>query len=319
MSLQTPLGLLALLIIPLALLALYLNRRRAMKFAIRMPAASTLAQAAKAEPAWWRHIPTALLLAAVAALALALAKPQVSSSQPVEGASVMLVTDHSGSMSATDVQPDRLSAAVRAAKSFLSKLPKQTRVGIVTYSDAPDGTQMPTTDRGPVNDALDAQTAAGATATGEALQSALDALKNEQGRPTGGRPPSAIILLSDGKTTTGRDPLEVAQRAKAARVPIYTVALGSEDATIPNPSSPLGPSIPVPPDPETLAQIAEVSGGRAFTTADAGELQSIYRSLGSRLASKKTHKEITATFAIVGLVLLVGAGLASLRLAGRLP
>jgi len=232
---------------------------------------------------------------------------------------VMRVTDHSGSMSATDVRPDRLSAAIHAARSFLSKLPRQTRVGIVTYSDAPDGTQTPTTDRGPVVAALEGQSAAGATATGEALQSALEALTSEQGRATAGRPPSAIILLSDGKTTTGRDPLEVAQRAKAARVPIYTVALGSEDATIPNPSSPLGPSIPVPPDPETLAQIAETSGGRAFTTADAGQLQSIYRSLGSRLATKKHHKEVTATFATIGVVLLVGAGLASLRLAGRLP
>jgi len=259
------------------------------------------------------------VLAAVAALAVSLAKPEVTVSEPIEGASIMLVTDHSASMSAQDVDPDRLTAAEKAAETFLSKLPKQTRVGVVTYSDAPDGTQTPTTDREPVLSALRAQTANGATATGEALQTAIDALSSERSTATSARPPSAIVLLSDGKTTTGRDPVEVARNARTAKVPIYTVALGSDDATIPNPQGPFAPSIPVPPDPETLAQISEVSGGRAFTTGDSGELQDIYKSLGSRLATRDKPKEVTATFAAAGVVLLLGAGLVSLRFAGRLP
>jgi Ca-activated chloride channel homolog len=266
---------------------------------------------------WRRHLPTALALAAIAALALALAKPQHTIAVPVEGASVVLVTDHSGSMSATDVEPDRLSAAEDAAETFLDKLPKATRVGVVAYSDGPDGTLAPTTDRDRVRQTIESQSAAGATATGEALQVAIQTLAPNGKKAQ--RPASAIVLLSDGKTTTGRDPVEVARTAKKLGVPIYTVALGTPDATIPNPVSPLSPPIAVPPDPETLREIAQISGGRAFTSDDAGQLRSIYSSLGSRLATKHEQHEITAGFATAGLVLLLAAGLFSLPRLGRLP
>jgi Ca-activated chloride channel family protein len=190
-------------------------------------------------------------------------------------------------------------------------------VGVVTYSDGPDGTRAPTLDRDVIKQTLNAQAAAGATATGEALQVALGALA-PNGRAAA-RPVSAIVLLSDGKTTTGRDPVEVARTAKRLKIPIYTVALGTPDATIPNPISPLSPPIAVPPDPATLKQISDLSGGRAFTSDDAGQLRTIYRTLGSRLATKHQQREITASFAIGGLILLLAAGLLSLPRVGRLP
>jgi Ca-activated chloride channel family protein len=317
LSFGAPLGLLALLIIPIALLALWAARRRRTAYAIRFPAAASLALAAGVVSPWRRHLPTALALAAIASLAVALAKPQRTVAVPVQGASVVLVTDHSGSMAATDVEPDRLSAAEDAAETFLSRLPSATRVGVVAYSDGPDGTLAPTTDRDRVRATIEAQSAVGATATGEALQTALDTLA-----PSGkkaARPASAIVLLSDGKTTTGRDPVGVARIAKRLGVPIYTVALGTADATIPNPLSPLSPPIAVPPDPETLKQIAKLSGGRSFTSDDAGQLRSIYSELGSRLATKHQQREITAGFAGAGLVLLLAAGLLSLPRVGRLP
>ncbi|HWI74264.1 MAG TPA: VWA domain-containing protein [Baekduia sp.] len=317
LSFASPVGLLALLAIPVALLALYAARRRRTAYAIRFPAASTLAAAAGVVSPWRRYVPAGLALAAIAALALALAKPQRTIAVPVEGASVVLVTDHSGSMSATDVEPDRLSAAEAAAETFLDKLPSKTRVGVVAYSDGPDGTLSPTTDHDRVRQTIEAQSASGATATGEALQVAIDTLA-----PNGTKAKtkaSAIVLLSDGKTTTGRDPVGVARVAKRLGIPVYTVALGTEDATIPNPVSPLSPPIAVPPDPETLKEIADVSGGRAFTSDDAGQLRSIYSSLGSRLATKHEQREITAGFATAGLVLLLAAGLFSLPRLGRLP
>ncbi|MCW3004921.1 MAG: hypothetical protein JWQ20_4219 [Conexibacter sp.] len=317
MTFASPIWLLALLALPLAMLALWASRRRATRYAIRFPAASTLALAAGAVPAWRRYVPAALALAAMAALAMALAKPEHTVAVPVQGASVVLVTDHSGSMSATDVEPDRLTAAEQAATTFLDQLPKATRVGVVTYSDGPDGSRAPTLDREVIKQTLNAQAAAGATATGEALQVALGALA-PNGRAAA-RPVSAIVLLSDGKTTTGRDPVEVARTAKRLKIPIYTVALGTPDATIPNPISPLSPPIAVPPDPETLKQIADLSGGRAFTSDDAGQLRTIYRTLGSRLATKHQQREITGSFAIGGLILLVAAGLLSLPRVGRLP
>jgi Ca-activated chloride channel family protein len=317
LSFGSPIGLLALLAIPVALLLLAAARKRRTAYAVRFPAAATLAAAAGSVSSWRRHVPTALALAAIAALALALAKPQRTVAVPVEGASVVLVTDHSGSMSATDVDPDRLTAAEDAAKTFLDKLPSATRVGVVAYSDGPDGTLAPTTDRERIRQTIESQEAVGATATGEALQVALQTLAPDGKKAQ--RPASAIVLLSDGKTTTGRDPVEVARTAKKLGVPVYTVALGTADATIPNPVSPLSPPIAVPPDPETLKQIAQVSGGRAFTSGDAGQLRSIYSSLGSRLATKHEQREVTSGFALAGLVLLLGAGLLSLPRVGRLP
>jgi Ca-activated chloride channel family protein len=317
LSFASPAGLLALLVIPVALLALAAARRRRTAYAIRFPAASTLAAAAGVVSPWRRHLPAALALAAIAALALALAKPQRTVAVPVEGASVVLVTDHSGSMSATDVEPDRLSAAEAAAETFLDKLPSKTRVGVVAYSDGPDGTLAPTTDHERVRQTIEAQSASGATATGEALQVAIDTLAPDGNKAKSKA--SAVVLLSDGKTTTGRDPVEVARVAKRLAIPVYTVALGTEDATIPNPVSPLSPPIAVPPDPETLKEIADVSGGRAFTSDDAGQLRSIYSTLGSRLATKHEQREITAGFATAGLVLLLAAGLFSLPRLGRLP
>jgi Ca-activated chloride channel homolog len=247
---------------------------------------------------------------------LALAKPQKTIAVPVERASIMLVTDHSRSMSATDVEPDRLSAAQRAARTFINQLPEQVRLGAVAFSDTPDAVQAPSSDHDDARRIVDAQVADGATATGAALEVAIDALKND--KQNGKRAPSAIILLSDGKTTVPPDPVPIARSARQLKIPIYTVALGTRDATVPNPN-PFGTPLLVAPDPETLRQIARVSGGKAFTAEDSDSLKSIYKTLGSQLGTKNQKKQVTASFAIGGLVLLLGAGITSLRWAGRLP
>ena len=316
MSFATPVWLLGLALVPLALLAYHASRRRGSRYAVRYTAMPSLKVAAGTVPAWRRQLPAALALAALAALALALAKPQKTVAVPVERASIMLVTDHSRSMSATDVEPDRLSAAQRAARTFLNQLPNQVRVGAVAFSDTPDAVQAPSANHDDARRIVDAQVADGATATGAALEVAIDALKND--KQNGKRPPSAIILLSDGKTTVPPDPVPVARSAGQLKIPIYTVALGTRDATVPNPN-PFGTPLLVAPDPETLRQIAQVSGGKAFTAEDSDSLKSIYKTLGSQLGSKTQKKQITASFAIGGLVLLLGAAFSSLRWAGRLP
>jgi Ca-activated chloride channel homolog len=315
-SFATPAWLLGLALVPLALLAYQASRRRGSRYAVRYTAVPALRVAAGTVPAWRRHLPAALALAALAALVLALAKPQKTIAVPVERASIMLVTDHSRSMSATDVEPDRLSAAQRAARTFLNQLPSQVRVGAVAFSDTPDAVQAPSTDHDDARRIVDSQVADGATATGAALEVAIDALKND--KQNGKRPPSAIILLSDGKTTVPPDPVPVARTAGQLKIPIYTVALGTRDATVPNPN-PFGTPLLVAPDPQTLRQIAQVSGGKAFTAEDSDSLKSIYKTLGSQLGTKEQKKQITASFAIGGLVLLLGAAVSSLRWAGRLP
>jgi Ca-activated chloride channel family protein len=315
-SFATPIWLLGLALVPLALLAYQASRRRGSRYAVRYTAVPALKVAAGVVPVWRRHLPAALALAALAALVLALAKPQKTVAVPVERASIMLVTDHSRSMSATDVSPDRLSAAQRAARTFLNTLPSQVRVGAVAFSDTPDAVQAPSSDHDDARRIVDGQVADGATATGAALEVAIDALKND--KQHGKRPPSAIILLSDGKTTVPPDPVPVARTAGQLKIPIFTVALGTRDATVPNPN-PFGTPLLVAPDPQTLRQIAQVSGGKAFTAEDSDSLKSIYKTLGSQLGTKTQKKQITATFVIGGLVLLLGAAFSSLRWAGRLP
>jgi Ca-activated chloride channel family protein len=315
-SFANPAWLLALAVVPLALLAYRASRRRGSRYAVRFTAVPALKLAAVAVPAWRRHLPAALALAALAALVLAMARPEKTVAVPIERASIMLVTDHSRSMSATDVEPTRLSAAQRAARTFLNTLPEQVRVGAVAFSDTPDAVQAPSSDHDDARRIVDAQVADGATATGAALETAIDALKNDKQK--GKRPPSAIILLSDGKTTVPPDPVPIAREAGKLKIPIYTVALGTRDATVPNPN-PFGTPLLVAPDPETLRTIAQVSGGKAFTAEDSDSLKSIYKTLGSQLGTKKQKKQITASFAIGGLVLLLGAAFSSLRWAGRLP
>ena len=315
MSFGSPLWLLALLAIPLALLALHASRRRARRYEIRFPAVSSMLAALPAVPLWRRILPTALALAAMTMLAVAAAKPQHTTRVALSSASIMLVTDHSGSMQATDVRPTRLKAAQTAANDFIKRLPSGGKLGIVAFSLQPDAAQSPSTDYDPVKKVVDGQVANGGTATGDALNAALELLK--QGKPA---PPkgSAIILLSDGARTVGRDPIPVAQAAAKLKVPIFTVALGTQDAVVPNPD-PYQPPLPATPDPETLRQISRITHGRAFAASDADRLGSIYKSLGSALGSKTEKRELTVGFVVAGLILLLGAAGTSLRFGGRLP
>jgi Ca-activated chloride channel family protein len=316
MNFSHPVFLLGLLLVPLMVAAQMASRRRARRYAVRFTAVPALRAAAAASPRrWMRHAPAALLLAALASLVFALAKPTRTVAVPVERGSIMLVTDHSRSMQATDVVPDRLRAAQAAAHRFLSEVPPAVRVGVVTFSNSADAVQAPTSDHSEVERVIDAQVADGATASGDALQVALDTLTAD--RVNGKRPPAAIVLLSDGKTTSGRDPVEVARTAGKLKIPIFTVALGTADATVPNPG--FGPPLPVPPDPETLAEIAQASGGRAFTAEDSGRLGAIYKALGSQLGTKNVQREVTSSFVLIGLGLALGGAALSVRTRGRLP
>ena len=317
MNFGSPAVLLALFAIPVIIGIYALAQRRRRKYVVRFTAVPVLAgvMASGAVSRWRRHLPAALLLAALAALLVALAKPQTTVAVPVEKASVMLVTDQSGSMRADDVSPTRLAAAQQAARDFLEKVPKELQVGAVSFSDVPQSVAPPSTDRDDVRSLVDGLVADGGTAAGDALQSSLDAL-DDAGVGGKGRPPAAIILLSDGATTTGSDPVEVAREAGKRDIPIYTVALGTPDGTVPGG---FGGSIPVPPDPETLREISKASGGTAYTANDADQLSGVYENLGSRLGTKQEEREITAVFAGGGLILLLGAAFAGLRTTGRLP
>jgi Ca-activated chloride channel homolog len=188
---------------------------------------------------------------------------------------------------------------------------------VVAFSDAPDAVQTPSQERDSVRTVIGDQVADGATATGDALASAVDLLVSDRGERHRKRVPAAIVLLSDGKTTTGRDPVTVAATARRLRIPIFTVSLGTREATVPDPV--FGRPLPANPDPVTLERIAETSDGRAFTAGDAKQLSAIYKALGSQLGTKKDRREITVAFAIGASLLLLGAAATSVRWTGRLP
>jgi Ca-activated chloride channel homolog len=234
MSFQAPIFLAGLVAIPLALAALALARRRPARYVVRFPALPTLQAVMPRTPRWRRAVPTALLCLALAGLVTALARPEATVAVPVEKASVVLVTDESGSMSATDVDPSRLAAAQSAAQTFLERVPDKLLVGFVGFSSQTNAVVEPTLEREPVRTALEALQADGGTATGDALNAALDRLEARRGAD-GRRAPAAVILLSDGKTTEGSDPLAAAQRAKQLGIPVSTVALGTADATVSGP------------------------------------------------------------------------------------
>ena len=312
MSFASPLFLAALVLVPLALGAHLLARRRARRYAVRFPGVATLAPLLPRVPSWRRQAPLALFLAALAAFALAMARPHATVAVPREQASIVLVTDVSRSMLAEDVEPSRLEAARAAAQKFLEEVPDEARVGAVAFSTDPHTAEPPTDDHQRIADLIDALSADGGTATGDALDAALE-LVDAPGRQ---RPPAAIVLLSDGETTTGRDPIEIAREAKRQKIPIHTFALGSSGGVI---RSPDGALIPVPPDPETMRRIAELSGGRSFAVEDADDLAGLYRDLGSRVATEKEEREITAAFAAGGALFLVAAAAFGVRATARLP
>jgi Ca-activated chloride channel family protein len=312
-SFAAPLVLLSLAALPVLGAGYAWLRRRPGRYSARFPGVPVLAGAVAATPRWRRHVPAAVAALALAVLAVALARPHATVAVPVERASVVLVTDASRSMLATDVEPSRMDAARGAAEAFLDRVPDELRVGAVAFSTTPRSAVAPSHDRERVRAHLDSLEADGGTATGDGLAEALRLLQSEDKQQ---RPPAAIVLLSDGKTTTGRDPVDVARQARAAHVPIYTVALGTDEGAIP---SPTGGLLPVPPDPETMVEIADASRGESFGVDDADQLDAVYERLGSRLATRPEQREITAGFAAGGLALLLTAAALSLRAGSRLP
>jgi Ca-activated chloride channel homolog len=315
MTFGAPTYLLALLAIPAVAAAYAIARTRRRRFAVRFPATAVFARVAGSQPRLRRVLPPALLAASAATLAVALARPQATVAVPVEKASVVLVTDESGSMSATDVDPTRLAAARSAAETFLGRVPGSLLVGFVGFSTQVNATVEPTLEHDQVKAALESLRADGATATGDALNAALDRLEARRGKD-GKRAPAAVTLLSDGKTTEGGDPLAAAQRARRLGIPVSTVALGTAEGTV---VAPNGEAIPVPPDPATLQEISRVTGGTFTEAADAGRLDDVYKRLGSKVGTKRVKREVTSSVAGAGLVLLLAGLGTGLRWRGRLP
>jgi Ca-activated chloride channel family protein len=343
LTFASPELLLALLLVPIALVAYLLLQRRRNRYVVRFTNVALLENLVPRRPSWRRHVPTALYLAAIAVLGIALARPSLVVPVPREEATVVLTMDTSRSMLATDVAPDRLTAAKAAASDFIASLPEGFRVALVAFSTEARLVMPPTTDRAQVQAALDALRADGGTALGDAIALSLEAADlgtgvvgapavapsspapGTSGEPapapsaspdgTAEEPPLvATVLLSDGENSTGAlEPLDAAADAVTRGVPVYTIALGTEDGIVEVPNGMGGTeTLPVPPDTETLGQIADMTGGRFFEAPTSEDLAAIYESLGSRVGVTMQEQEVTQWFAAAGLLLVLGgAGLAA--------
>jgi Ca-activated chloride channel family protein len=318
MSFGQPLFLLALVLVPLGLLAYRRHERDRRAAATAFAAPALMDAVAPRAPGWRRHVPLAVYGVALTVLVVALAKPQTTVAVPVERASIMLTTDYSGSMQSTDVAPSRLAAARAAAERFLKQVPANVRVGLVAFNQSARLVESPSTDRGAVRGAIAQLQPSGGTATGEALAVSLAALTREKDA-SGVRAPAAIVLLSDGKSVRGRDPQLLAARAKTLKIPIYTVTLGTPEGTIRvTRSNGTVETRPVPPDPDEMREVAALSGGKAYTADTSKDLSAVYEQLGSRIGTRDEKREITAAFSGGALALLAAGAALSLHWFRRL-
>jgi Ca-activated chloride channel homolog len=315
-----PLALVGLLVVP-ALAAAWLwweRRRRASQAAFGNP--DLLPNVVDRDPGRLRALPLALLLAALAAMIVGVARPHATVSVRREEATIVLAIDTSRSMSATDVRPTRLDAARAAARVFLARVPEKFRVGVVAFATRAVVAVPPTQDRALVSQALDSLRPGEGTAIGDAV--ALSLRLGSAGEASGqAPPPRAIVVLSDGARDGGRiAPAAAAAQAKRQHVPVYAVLVGTPEGTVEE-SMPGGfrRIIRVPPSPETLRQLADATGGTLFTAPTARTLGKVYEDLGSRLGRRRERREITDVFAGAAAALLLLAGSVSALLFRSVP
>lgn len=311
--------------------------RRKKKLAVRYASLSIIKEAMGSGPQLRRHIPPALFLLAMAALLIAAARPVAVVTLPSNQQTIILAMDVSGSMRATDVQPNRLVAAQNAAKAFLTELPRHVKVGIVAFAGSAQVAQLPTVNRDDLVTAIDRFQLQRATATGNAivislatlfpdagidLQAmqggrdrqrgfAIDGEKKEAKEFTPVAPGSytsaAIIMLTDGQRTTGVDPLEAAKIAADRGVRVYTVGVGTVDGETIGFE---GWSMRVRLDEDTLKAVANKTSGEYFYAGTAGDLKKVYETLSSKLTVEKKETEISALLAMAaGILALLSAGL----------
>jgi len=269
-------------------------------------------------PRWRRHAPMLVFAIAIALLIAAAARPQRTVAVPIDSAAIMLANDISSSMSATDVKPSRLGAAQKAGSKFVTEVPAGAQVGLIEFARRPVLLQSPTTNHQLALGAIAGlRPGGGGTAIGEAITTALHTLTTLP-RKEGRRPPGAIVLLSDGTSNVGPGPLAAARQAKADHIPVYTISLGTPKGTIPIKRNGQTVTTPVPVSSQELAQIAQASGGQAFTAANSAKASAIYQRLAVQLGHKKVKREITADVAGGGLVLLLVGGALTLMWFGRI-
>jgi Ca-activated chloride channel family protein len=318
-SFHWPLVLTALAALPI-LVAIYLDReRRRVASQARFGNPNLLPNVVDREPGRLRYLPPLVLLVALVFMIVGVARPHATVSVPREEATIVLAMDVSRSMKATDIEPSRLDAARVAAKTFLDEVPEKFRVGVVSFATRAVVGVAPTEDRTLVTTALDTLKPGEGTAIGDAV--ALSLRVGQPREQTAEVPPRAIVLISDGARDGGQvDPGDAAQLAKRRGVPVYSVLVGTPDGVVEEElTGGFRRIIRVPPNPETLEQVAKTSGGEFFAAPDSAGLSRVYEELGSRLGTRNEDREVTDVFAGLAAALVLIAATISVVLFRRIP
>ncbi|MGH9001137.1 MAG: VWA domain-containing protein [Acidimicrobiia bacterium] len=303
------------LVAGLAVAYLVLQGRRR-RVASRFASPALLAVVAPRRPGWWRHLIAGVLGAGLVVAVLGAAQPTVPGEAQREQATVIVAIDNSDSMAATDVAPDRITAAVAAATAFVDDLPSSFSVGLVTASGTPQVLVPPTTDHQVVQRALGGLELHPNTALGEAIFTSLASVPSS-GEPNGGdtTPAATVVLLSDGTTTSGRPDEAAVAAAVEAGVPVSTIAFGTDDPGVAVESQ--GVTVPVPVDESALRRIAEGTGGTFFNADSTDALHRVYAEIDADVTVVATDEDIAEWFAVGALVLLGAAAVASLLTTSR--
>ena len=333
MTFLWPNALWLLLLLPAAVALYILILRRKRKAALHYPNLAMVKAAMGRPQRIRRHIPAALFLGALAAMLVALARPAAVVTLPSQHETVVLAIDISGSMRADDVKPTRLAAAQAAARTFIKDMPRSTRVGLVAFAGSAAIVQAPTTKRDDLYAAIDSLQPDYATAVGSGILASLKAIFPDQdfGPGTGDGAPVAlgeekkappapvppgsykeavVILLTDGQTTVGPDPVDAARVAAQRGVRVFTVGVGTADGQV---LAGEGWSIQVRLDEDALKVIADLTRAEYFFAGNAPDLKRIYQGLNSRLVMEKKETEITALFvALAAALSLLSAALSLL-------
>ena len=325
MKLLEPVALLALVAV-VAIAVVYVVRlpfRR--RYVVTLPTTGAVAAVTPRRPGWLRHLSTLLFLATLAAVVVAFARPARDHRVPRRLVSVIVVLDTSNSMRATDVEPQRLVAATRAALQFADLVPRSVRIGLVTFAGTATVAVPPTADRDEYRAAVQSVEFADGTSLGDGILAALSAVEDQladlelterpRSRAPGRSSRSAVVLLSDGQETLGTAGQIALDAARRARVPVSTIAYGTPTGMV----TLSAVRVAAPVDRESLAAVADATRGEAFVARPGIELDAVYDDVAANLGTTKETGDLTPWFLGIALLLGVAALLAAFAWGQRLP
>jgi Ca-activated chloride channel family protein len=340
MSLTWPWALTALLVVPLLLVVRWWMNRRRRRVAVRLSSVALIRAALPGRTLWRRRIPIILFIAGLLVLATGVARPQVSAAVPSSATSILLTMDVSNSMCSTDVEPNRLTAASDAARTFVRSQDDGTKIGLVAFSGLAGLLVKPTTDREALLAAIDGLKTARGTAIGLGILTALDAIaeSNPDVPPTGVELPpgvaggdfeaDTIVVLTDGANTQGVDPVTAAEQAAARKIRVYTIGFGTTNPAqmvcTPDQLGPGGEAFRGDGrgfgggnwggggggrryqqlDEDSLTEVAEITGGEYYRAESSEKLVDVLTNLPSKIVLQKRDVEITVWFTLGGALLV---------------